>query len=213
MKKIEDIIIAPDLLSTLYNEAWNQYRHEDNLGLKRTQVFTAVQAGLIAVLALITKPLIALPTMAVNSHVLHIGLIVLGSFMVIIGLLSCFLAFVWRSVTNSGRCYLNLRWFPIYAIEKVAKLDDIDIAGLEDRWRKFFKMEENKKKKFKIYDDIEELAINNFTIGPLPLFRGWASIEVATWVFQIISILFVIAGIGSFFVTRAIWLGTLVWPS
>lgn len=213
MRKLDDINIPPDWQQVIYSEAWNQYCHEDNIGVKRMQIFTAVNSGFIAILTLIAKPLIGLPPLQVGFHHLHIGLALLAGFMMIIGVLSFFLSWVWRSLMKSSRRYLNLRWFPIYAIEKLAKLNDLGLGVQEDRWKRFSSLKTNRKKKFPIYDDIEELAEQKFTLGSLPLFRAWTSLETLTWIFQVISVLLVIAGIVFIFLTRAVWCGLVIWPN
>lgn len=206
MKQLKDIEMTPEWQTLVYSEAWKQYCHEDNIGVSRMQVFLAVESAFIAVLALISKPLMDLDSVQLGCHSLHLGLAVLAGFMVIIGILLFFLAWVWRCVTTAGRCYLNLRWFPIYAMEKLAQLDDVNLAGVENGWRKFFKSKENRCKKYPIHQDIQELEEEKFELGPLPRFRGWTSFESITWVFQVISVLLAIAGIALIFLTRALWL-------
>jgi len=211
MKSLKDIAISQSWLERLYSEAWNQYRHEDDIEVRRMQVFTAVEAGLVAVVALIARPMLALSPVVAGANRFHIGLTALAGFMIMIGILLCFLAFVWRSAAKAGRRYLNLRWIPIYALEKYAQINDLSIAAVEDEWRRVFKEPANRKKEFAFYRDIKELA-GRFKLGSVPPFRGWTSIEAVTWAFQIISVLLVIAGVGLIFLTRAVWTGSIQWP-
>ena len=209
MNNMKEINIKDEWDKILYSEAWKQYCHEDNIGVKRMQIFMTVQSGLFGVLALIAKPLIGLTPIQTESSNFHIGLIIFAAFMVIIGTLLFFLSMVWRSVTKACRGYLNLRWLPIFAIEKIAQIGNIDLAGLENCWRRYSKSKHNRGTKYTVYNEIEELANENFKLDLLPRFRGWNSIETITWIFQILSILIIVAGI-LIFLIRSLWISPII---
>jgi hypothetical protein len=90
-KSIRDISVPDDWLRLMYTEAWKQYSHEDTLGQSRMNIFLAVHAALIAILAAILKPLLDMPPRQIGSHQIYIGLGILGLFAVIIGVFSLLL--------------------------------------------------------------------------------------------------------------------------
>jgi hypothetical protein len=175
----------------MYAEAWKQYSHEDTLGQSRMNMFLAVHAALIAILAAISKPLLDMPPKQIGSHEVYIGLGILGIFAVIIGSFSLLLGARYKSVTEAGRLYINLRWITIAAIERIARLNDVNLAGLEHEWRK--SSTEKPGTVYRPYENIEGLA--EFSLDPLPRIRGWSSIS---WTISAIQVLFALITVGGF---------------
>jgi len=201
-REIKDIHVSDDWLRLLYSEAWKQYIHEDAQGQTRMNIFLTVQAALIAILAAISKPLLDMPPKQVGSHQVYIGVGILGLVAVIIGFFSLVLGARWKSVTEAGRLYLNLRWIPIAAIEKSAQLNDINLAGLENAWRKHSK--ENSGTDFHPYATIAELS--EFRLRPLPNIRGWSAISGTITSIQILFLLIMIGGFFLLGITLYLWL-------
>lgn len=189
LKQTGDVSVSDDWLRLMYAEAWKQYIHEDTQGQARVSIFLTVQTALIAILAIITKPLLDMPPKQIGSHQVYIGVGLLGLFTVIIGVFSLFLGVIWRSVNKAARITMNLRWIPIAAIERIARLNDVNLAGLEHEWRRSSR--EKPDADYKPYESIAELA--EFRLGPLPKFRGWSSIS---WTISGIQVLFALITLG-----------------
>ena len=121
----------------LYEEAWRQYNHEDNLVQTRTKIFLLIQ-GLAASVLVAVTPLFAPWTepMAWIGE-LRIGLIILGAVLFLTWLVLRRLLGLLDKATMAEQQYVNLRWATIRAIEE--SLKDVCGANLgieEARWRK-----------------------------------------------------------------------------
>ncbi len=125
-------------LRTLYVEAWKQYAHEDNLGVSQSRLYIGVQqTALVAVLALAGSIAISAKPLPADGHPLQWGLAFFGILAIAVGLVSLMFSKHWRNVTDAGRRYLSMRWLTIMAIEELAGLEDIGLAHIEDRYRRF----------------------------------------------------------------------------
>ena len=168
-------------LQHLYSESWQQYRHEDNLGLKRTAVFLAAQAGLIAILGLFASAILQSPSESAGAE-LHVDKLVAGIAIAIVSVVALMLLGVWRGVTKAGRQYLNLRWISARAIEVIKGLDPWGPAGLEDTW----------KREAEGADDSGVMlfprhpALTKYKLQRKVMIRGWNSLE---WLMIILSVL------------------------
>lgn len=197
-KQIKDIQIPDDWLRLMYSEAWKQYSHEDTQGQARMSIFLTVQTALIAILAIISKPLLDMPPRQIGSHQVYIGVGILGLFAVVIGVFSLLLGAIWKSANEAGRLALNLRWIPIAAIERMAGLNDVNLAGLEHKWRGWTGGV------YYPYKDIEELAEEFPLHGHLPKIRGWSAIKLTVCLIQVLFALITIVGFALLGIT--LWL-------
>lgn len=163
--------MSNDWLQTIYKEAWNQYCHEDNLGVRRNTLYLGVQAAFIAILTGLAAVLLKSESgkfgMAESAR-----LAILGVFTATFAYYSIKLTDVWQSVAQSGRVYLNLRWAVAKRIELKANLKDIGLAESENRWRR--SPEFNERRQYRPYPDIQELS--EIEIGPFGKYGGWPSI-------------------------------------
>jgi hypothetical protein len=198
MKTLKDINITEDWLQTIYAEAWRQYNYEDNLSYSKLNIFWIIESAFLIGLAALIQPLegITGPSITMLGRDLPRGSLILSIMMIVIGGVLSYLSLVWRSVAISGRQYVNLRWYTIWAIEKKAKLEDISLARQEDEYRKTSAGGE----RYKIYQNIEELCEEKY-LNPLPRNRNWISIEATPIAFLVISVAIFIGGIFLF------WLG------
>jgi hypothetical protein len=132
----DDAKADADWLRKLYEEAWKQYSHEDNLGQTRTNFFIGLQAALLGILAAASKPLYEIGPTAMFGWRVHLGLIFIGLFMGLIGLFCYFVSARWAQATEAGKRYVSLRWVTAQAIEKqVAVGRKYGLATVEGRWR------------------------------------------------------------------------------
>jgi hypothetical protein len=198
----KDIHISDDWLRLMYSEAWKQYSHEDIQGQARMSIFLTVQTALIAILAIITKPFLDMPLKQICSHQVHVGKGLLGLFAVIIGVFSLVLGNIWKSVNKAGQIHLNLRWIPIAAIERIAKLnhanaglETINLASFEDKCRTALATQTTAAD-FSPYSDcdgLEDLKIRR-DLTPLPKIRGWSAINRTIFVIQVLFGAITLAG-------------------
>jgi|SRR5882672_6587640 len=198
-REIKDMHISDDWLRLIYSEAWKQYIHEDTQGQARMSIFLTVQTALIAILAIITKPLLDMPSKQFGSRQIYLGVGLLGLFAVIIGFFSLFLGMIWRSANKAARITLNLRWIPISAIERIAALNhvnvglkDVNLAEFENKCRDKLKS----KKDYYPYEieGLSDLKISS-ELTPLPNIRGWSSITWTIWLIQVLFVLITLGGL------------------
>ncbi|MFI1655491.1 hypothetical protein ACH4ZU_11365 [Streptomyces sp. NPDC020472] len=124
-------------LSKIYEIAWQQYSHEDNLGQIRNSVFMAANAALVTVLAAVSPLLAALTPITLSGHKVYIGLAILGTLAVLAGILSIGITSHWRSATEAGRAYVSLRHATARAVEEHVNLPFITLAQTEHQWKLF----------------------------------------------------------------------------
>jgi hypothetical protein len=126
-----------DWLRKLYEEGWKQYCHEDNLGQSRTNFFMGIQAGLLAILAAFMKPMFEIGYWKIAGSEIHLGLLLIGTFTLLVGIFSFAVSTNWENVTKAGKQYVNLRWITIAAIEaELGSVSRFGLAGIEDNWRR-----------------------------------------------------------------------------
>ncbi len=159
---------------TLYEEAWRQYSHEGAKVYTRTSVILGIHAGLLALVAALAMPLLALGESAGGRAPTGLGQIVFGVTLVVIGSFAMFVAYVWQNLTYASRTYFTLRWMTAYAIEAAIKdMAPYGIAHLEDNWRQHSKASTRPFKPFSEYPVFDELQIE-----PLPTLRGFRSLDL-----------------------------------
>lgn len=168
-------------LQHLYSEAWQQYRHEDDLGLKRTTVFIAAQAGLIAILGLFASAILQSPSESGATEP-HVDKLVVGIAIAIVSVVALLLLGVWRGVTKAGRQYLNLRWISARAIEVIKGLDPWGLAGLEDSWRR--ESEGSDESGVMLFP--KHPALTKYKLPRKVAIRGWNSLE---WLIILLAVL------------------------
>lgn len=155
----------------LYTEAWKQYCHEDNLAHSSNKLFLSVHAVLVALLTLVTKPLIQAPTIDLFGVCIHGGVTVLGFLAVLVGVTSLALDQHWKSAISSGRAYINLRWCTAIVIENDINLGHIGLASIESNWRTY--SNSKPEEKYHPFSDLE--ALSAIVLPHLPDTRGWGS--------------------------------------
>ena len=186
----EDLKIPQEWLILLYTEAWAQYSHEDDLAQSRTNFFIGVQTAFILIWTALLIPVYDIGVYTISTYRYHLGSILAGVITLLIGLFSLLLTTNWKSATNAGRQYLNLRWISIEAIERLAKVDSIGLASTENRWRKH----SNDKQTEKFYPFKGTMELDDLGISSREKIRGWQSMlnVIAFW--QITCGLIVVAG-------------------
>src|SRR5881409_2069636 len=120
----DDSKIASDWLRKLYEEAWKQYSHEDNLAQSRTNFYATVHAALFALLAAVIRRLYDVGGATIFSYHVHLGLVFVGVVMIGVASLSLCLLHNWKDVMVAGRQYLDLRLATVLAIEALAQIPD-----------------------------------------------------------------------------------------
>lgn len=192
-------------LKILYQEAWKQYCHEDNLGLARTSLFVTIHAVLLALVGGVAKPLIeTAPHRFASGRDLQIGYAVLGVVMLAVGLFLFSLTFPWKSVIVAGRRYLNLRWIPIAVIEELVGVYQGSIALLENKWRTFSAA--NPGEPFFPYAEHEHKELGWLRLDPLPRTRGWGALESIITAIRFVDGLVGFVGILLLALTYYVWI-------
>lgn len=121
-------------LRTLYEQAWQQYDHEDNLYQSRNTLFLGLQAALIGILTSVSASLISIEPLTIRSFIVPIGLAVLGFLATVFAILGLFLTQAWESITHAARAYLSLRLSTARIIELQSGMDKLGLVGIENRW-------------------------------------------------------------------------------
>jgi hypothetical protein len=171
--------IEAEWLRKLYEEAWKQYCHEDNLGQLRTNFFMGVQAALVAVLTAASKPLYEIGMAEPFGWRMHLGLAFIGIFMSLIGGFCFFVSVRWREVTEAGKQYVLLRWATARAIEQKMPIDvNLGLATIEDRWRHYEGHEP-----FPLFRDDKTLV--HVELAPPEIKGGWLSMLHVIGLWQI----------------------------
>lgn len=197
MTELKDLKVPEDWLKVIYAEAWNQYTHEDNLGQSRTNFFLGIQAALVAIFTALSGSLVQIGSYPIGGYKFNLGFVLLGVAALVIGGFSLISAKHWQAVTKAGRQYLNLRWIPLAVIEKLAQIDQIGLAGIEDRWRTF--SQQNPGIDYYPFKNIQELE--DFRLSSLQKTRGWDSMLKVILFLQVIY--YFIIGLGVIFIVIA----------
>lgn len=162
----------------LYEEAWRQYVHEDNLVQTRTKLFLIFH-GVVLTVMLGMSPFLAKWTTVFFGKKIWIGLILLGLLLYAASRLSRILSDYWRKATKAGMQYVNLRWSTILAIEKMMekKIDsEVSLAIEEDKWRKASKNAPEKYKNEKHFDAFPTILERNKN-NRLFYYNFWGSLS------------------------------------
>ena len=192
MSGLKDLNVADEQwLRVIYTEAWNQYAHEDNLAQGRNNFFMGLQAALIALWTAFLKPLYEIGEVSIGSYTMHLGLLLLGGSTFLIGLFSFLLTWNWKAATQAGQRYLNLRWMPIIAIEKLAQIHRFGIATLEHEWKQLSEIHPNEP--YRPFENIE--GLEKCQLKPNTKVRGWSSMLNVISFWLIICGVLVVAGI------------------
>jgi hypothetical protein len=177
----------------MYSLAWSQYIHEDDMGQKRDSVFSAINAALIAALAVISPWLWRAGPVHIFHREIHLGLTILGLLTVGLGALSIQLNSHWRSVTRAGKAYLNLRWAVARAIEVYLNLRPIGLAEVENRWQAY-SSDANAEDSFNPYPDL--FGEQGLSLGPRPRVSGWNSVLHIAKILMLIWWIILTLGLG-----------------
>jgi len=191
MKKNTKTPLSPEWLQTMYEAAWNQYSHEDNLAQERTNLFITAHGALLAILAFATNPLLEAKPVQLGNVQVPIGLSVLGLLAIIIGVSTFILGSIWKAVTKAGESYIQLRRKSLVAIERYAGLEAVHLAQVEEAWRNFSEI--NRNATYNLFP--EERALQDLTLKAYPGVGGWQAPLRAISIIQAIDILVFLAGI------------------
>jgi hypothetical protein len=189
------------MLRTIYSEAWKQYDHEDNLAQSRTNVIIAVHTALIALLGIAIDPVTTRVQAGLSAEDWFLPGIA-GGIMIIAGIMLVILSLNWRMMTITAQRYINLRWLPVIAIEKLAAVEEIGLASLEHAYRKFSK--ENPEADWYPWPETDNLSI--FKLEGLPRGRTPAYSRALIILFLTLDILIVLGG-GIFIYVASILFG------
>jgi hypothetical protein len=159
-------------LQILYQEAWKQYSHEDNISQSRNNLFMGIQAALVTILVGVTPFLIGMTPIAVGNKEIPIGIPVLGFILILFSFFATRLTLYWKGVTKAGNAYLNLRWITIRAIEHRVGLSGINLAEIEHKWRQFIRVNPDKN----YHPFVESEDLNEHYVAPRGEVGGWDSI-------------------------------------
>jgi len=189
MSDHNDTNAKADWLRKLYEEAWKQYSHEDNLGQSRTNFFMGIQAGLLGFLAAVSKPIYDIGTLRVAGIEIHLGLALIGLFMAVFGAFSLIVSVNWQEVTEAGKQYVRLRWATVAAIEIQAGIDrTIGLATIEAGWRAH-----NLDEPYRPFPMLEQLR--QLELPPPQRNEGWGSMLQVIRLWQGVCILMMAIGL------------------
>ncbi|MBM3324615.1 MAG: hypothetical protein FJY66_03005 [Calditrichaeota bacterium] len=119
-----------DWLKVLYEEAWRQYVHEDNLSLRRNALFLSIQTAFFAIVTAVAGWVIERSDSS-GSH-----LVLLAAVMLMFALLGIVVNFAWQGATERGRAYTWFRHICAHRLEWEAGVGDLGLAQREHLWRR-----------------------------------------------------------------------------
>lgn len=188
------------ILLKLYEEAWKQYVHEDNIGQSRTYFFLGIQAGLLALIGGIFKPILEIGTKCIFGLSINVGYLVIGTVIALSGWLLFCISGKWKKVTSGGQSYIALRWATARAIEVKLGVDDkTSLAGLEQLW-KDYEIDPGKKNgteqsysPFSNDDQLKKVKIPRRIPG-----AGWDSMMKVICMWRWSCLIIILFGIGFF---------------
>lgn len=168
-----------ELLRTLYEEAWKQYSHEDNLFQSRNTIFLSLQTALIAILTGVSASLISLISsqpIAIRSLRVQIGFGALGLLVIVFAVFGFLLTQVWERLTHAARAYLSLRLSTARIIELQLGLDELGLVGIENRWSDWSKENQeqiSRDSTFWYPSGFEDTSGKQYEIRPRPKAGGF----------------------------------------
>lgn len=123
-------------MQTAYAETWKQLATESQLAASRSNVYLAVQAAFLAVLAAISISVARVGFLHFHGTGtrVHVGLVLLGLLWMSVSAVLLLLAHYFVRVTNAGRDYCRLRAIQLRAIEDLT-LAGLGPANMEFAWR------------------------------------------------------------------------------
>lgn len=167
--------------SMIYEEAWRQYDHEDNLMEARNARYLTLQTILFGVLGFIISLSIQFVVdKKLIGNELWIFLLVISVISLFFSLISLRFIKFWKLLNVAGEKWLKLRFNVIKAIE-VKNEREINIAIEEENW---------KKEHFNKKTDLEGFLTTSLTIKNLNIF--WWSILIINVILILISAAFII---------------------
>jgi len=157
----------------LYTESWKQYSHEDITSHTKNTFFLTSHGAMLAILTGISSVLIKMEPLLLNNFKLYLGLILLGVFSSIIGMIGLIINRYWKQVNDVHRAMINVRWLTARAVEVELDLHTIGVASLEHEWRKHIKISNDKYYPFTNHSKLSEHNISStFTIGGFDSIHG-----------------------------------------
>ena len=180
-------------LRVLYSEAWAQYRHEDDLGIKRSIFYITVQGAILALLAFTSKPLIddiisLEPSGLLDSKPRLIA--ILAGLTSVSSTLLVIVAVLWKSANDSGRAYINMRWISAFDIERQLLGQQIGVNSLpaqfENAYRRYcfktkFPSHYYPYRKGGACDgEVVVDGLETIKLSLLPKMRGWAMVQYSS---------------------------------
>lgn len=125
----------PDWLRTLYAAAWQQYAHEDSAVETRSNIYLALNAGLLALFTAAVLGYLRLGASEARPVLADALSIVLPVFCLGLGAFALDMCARWSKLIRAGERYVDLRWVNALAIEKAAGMEPLGLAHLESKWR------------------------------------------------------------------------------
>lgn len=121
-----------DWLKVLYEEAWRQYVHEDNLSLRRNTLFLSIQTAFFAITAAAAGWAVEKSGSGHSDHLL----LLLGVVLLMFAVLGLVANLAWRRATERGRAYTWFRHICAHRLEWEAGVGEFGLAHLEHLWRR-----------------------------------------------------------------------------
>lgn len=118
----------------LYSEAWNQYKHEDNLVQSRNQMYLTILTLLLSVCIGIVTFLLG--RNEPNSEIsLSVNVLISGIVLLIFSIIILIIVKSWSGVTDASKHYVNMRFLVAKDIENKFVHDNLGLAQREDYWK------------------------------------------------------------------------------
>ncbi|SRR5579862_3325451 len=123
-------------LRLIYELAWTQYSHEDELRHNKNTLYITIQTALFALL----PATVAFSLGSANKGLSEVAPYVLGILFIGTAILGHIVNRYWENVVRSGRSWLYLRYATARAIEHQLGLSEFGLAGMEHRWDQYCKV-------------------------------------------------------------------------
>lgn len=167
-------------LLEVWQEAWRQYSHEDNLWQQRDRFYIGIETALLTGFAFVNWWYLRLDFTAAAGSVFPSWLIY-GLFVILLTSGGFAIAYVWKKGTEASRVMAHLRWLTALRIERDWSLEDRGLAFLEWKRRRHSEDNQTAKSNYVPYPDDELLCKEK--VYPLQGIRGYgATLKLIGWI-------------------------------
>ncbi|MCX6030543.1 MAG: hypothetical protein NT169_14750 [Chloroflexi bacterium] len=188
-------------LRAMYEAAWAEYSHEDNLNLQRYAALLTFQGLAVAFLAAIFGPLFQMSSISIGHYVFNPGMVLLGLIAITVAIIELILASLLLAVAKAGPAYVRLRLLTARAIEIEAGIHKIGLAEIELRWKQH--MEERSKNRtlggsqYFLFrqGDITSEELRSYSIPASGEAEGWQAVHTLVVVLRVFWSVVGVAGI------------------